>query len=647
MPATTPTSHEKFRELVEEHARRGLDCSTTELNTCYKLSEAILYALRVRTHKMRSDHQERALMQVYMSDGWSAFTTDRVRLTCGNVTVQRNGRQKLEFLLERGMLRARRPCGKVEFCMLPSAPRGLRAGRTAWNMFTAASEFWPSLRCSGHKGIAISVYNLDGALVDSTVEKCEALHELYYDESQGFVAKEDVKDLKNSEWPVKNRCKIHAAHKSIEWGLKPINTEETQDNCHIGVKSLLNSSSLIHEGLDEWLLTFVHYCNPTDTDADIAVYWKRLGAKDHELPLMMEVDPVWDPVAKRLCVRKRLQHDRRGWLKTRMAVLICRQWVNWSDARWGKISPSGRLFTRSIATGVGSQVNEFLRKKTGSKSGMPGFTKIGYAERLLMAVAVFSADSIEKLIIELLKDDRLLRYADGLLQLVHDRIESIADSPQLVWDRIASAVGADPADLEHESLMAMMTTYGFAYRETFRDIFIGGLGMTQGDIVANVRNLAVSVAPPADNLQQRMKNMLDDGATVDGVVEGVELLRDAPMSTAVDEEGHALSACLARDHKRLTEKGLRVRSVLAALKYAVRTRGPPKHVPRIQVRLKTLSKRRHGRVYGNHMFFRKMVAAHRGRKKSSDVMKESPHFKHGEINLYKCILNIKINININ
>ena len=82
------------------------------------------------------------VMCVYMSDGWSSITQLHSRWKLGqHVTIDRSGRIRMEFCLERAFIRQLRPSGAENVRLLAKHPRGMTLGKCAGNFFTAAYDF--------------------------------------------------------------------------------------------------------------------------------------------------------------------------------------------------------------------------------------------------------------------------------------------------------------------------------------------------------------------------------------------------------------------------------------------------------------------------------------------------------------------------
>lgn len=91
------------------------------------------------------------------------------------------------------------------------------------------------------------------------------------------------------------KCKNHGFHKSIEWGWKFHIREESVEDAHMVVKSLMNCSSALHDQarLDDFLLRVLRFRRSGWTAEDLQSLWKRLGVSERMLPFYVRADIWW------------------------------------------------------------------------------------------------------------------------------------------------------------------------------------------------------------------------------------------------------------------------------------------------------------------------------------------------------------------
>ncbi len=282
----------------------------------------------------------------------------------------------------------------------------------------------------------------------------------------------------------------------------------------------------------------------------MTTFWKSLDIPDNLLSLFEEVDPRWDAANKRLLVQSGLQRDPECWHKVSMVVLVCRRWINWSDTRWARFGRAGKLYVRSLCTGIDASVQQCLADPSCSSYHLTGYSRASSEVRFLLSISAFSAAPCEYFVLQMLIDDRLLRRAPELHSGVLERLRIIAEMPEEVWSRVASMLDRSMHSFRHAVMLSACIAYGYLVRDVFTHVWTEPLSLTQGDIEANVAGLAIRMEPIRDERVQRMKNLLDAGTAQGALVEGLRLLRDVPGSTALVEEGHASGSILMKNHER-------------------------------------------------------------------------------------------------
>ena len=90
----------------------------------------------------------------------------------------------------------------------------------------------------GHTDITISVYVLDGAMVDAVCRHLRAKHKLFYDNDLNPDLGPERHLLKLMDLVVGVRCCSHSCSNAIKWGLGPWLTEKTGEDAHITIASL-------------------------------------------------------------------------------------------------------------------------------------------------------------------------------------------------------------------------------------------------------------------------------------------------------------------------------------------------------------------------------------------------------------------------
>ena len=117
-------------------------------------------------------------LQVFMSDGWSCDMRSRTSAGYGDVRVDRVGRMRTEFCLQRLVLKCKTG-DQWHMAVKVQRPRPLATKKCA-DIRAAACDFAPILRLSGHKGVGIHVYLQDGLFAKPFGRRMIARHSLFF-----------------------------------------------------------------------------------------------------------------------------------------------------------------------------------------------------------------------------------------------------------------------------------------------------------------------------------------------------------------------------------------------------------------------------------------------------------------------------------
>ena len=129
----------------------------------------------------------------------------------------------------------------------------------------------------------------------------------------------------------------------------------------------------------------------------------------------------------------------------------------------------------------------------------------------MLCIVSFSSTCAEQLLVNVLEDDRFLRKADLLHDMMVDALGKIAITGDAVWHRLAVLVGMDAIELQHCTIHVAATTVAFISRDVFGDIRKEPLSLTQGNIEEHVRALSIRVGVISDPTTRQLRSLLDHG----------------------------------------------------------------------------------------------------------------------------------------
>ena len=128
----------------------------------------------------------------------------------------------------------------------------MKLGQTGWNIFNASCETCPMLRAGGHEGLVASYWLQDGLHADDFKRHQLARHELYYDTVE-CEDEDERSTLRDSDLQFGGRCKLHIASRAIKWAMEKHTTEQTLEDVHVGIKSLLQTATDLREHIPHFI----------------------------------------------------------------------------------------------------------------------------------------------------------------------------------------------------------------------------------------------------------------------------------------------------------------------------------------------------------------------------------------------------------
>ena len=169
---------EEIRDLMLELQSPSLDMDSDQLSQAHRACAVLEDICTVRCREVVKLAGKGPLLQIYLSDGWSVDMRDRVGSAQGDVRVDRIGRMRTEFVLQRAILKCIR--GDTQHLAIKiQRPRPLHTKKCS-DIFAACCEFVPVLPLSGHQGISIHVYLQDGLFAKPFGRRMIARHSLFW-----------------------------------------------------------------------------------------------------------------------------------------------------------------------------------------------------------------------------------------------------------------------------------------------------------------------------------------------------------------------------------------------------------------------------------------------------------------------------------
>ena len=603
-------AHE-FRALVKDLTQVGRVCTETDLNTIHSINVATFAKLQAQARNHILNNTESPTLFAHLSDGWSGYTTSRHEAEAKDgLKVTRHGKVRHEYMLENGFLRTRNENGDDTLFFLTREPRPMVMGRSAWNVWTCLVEWYGRLRELGCQGLVIHFYVQDGALYLAVKRKLRVFHCIPYDEECSAIDSPDSGEMASLlDWNLHLRCKAHPLQNSIVWALKPWTPGDVARRAHLAIKSLRTSSKEFHKKADAVLVNRLRYRIATSDPEEAREYWEFVNVTAAWLAIFVEVDPLADGTY--LWVNPSILQDPCGWEKTKACLLYCWRLFDWADTRWLRSGRASRFYIRAKSAGMGFALLHVLDDPWAAKQYLLLHGRPSQDVLKMFVVAAFASVPAEAPHLQLLIDDRFLRFGAAYRELVPVELTKIANYSEALWRRLTIVfdTGFDWKELRSWCQMGAVTSSAFMDNEVWRDLTRPPHNITQGSIQANLNELSArGLDTITDETHQKIRRLQSVHYPNERLVEGVELWRDAPGTVATCEEAHA-SGELHCKHHSYNQPTMLSRACLHKARCLYMLDKVQTLARRLDVKIQRLDLRQPQKVTGRHMYFGSQATA--------------------------------------
>eukprot|EP00971_Amphidinium_carterae_P338831 6476353-Amphidinium_carterae.1 len=246
-------------EIVLEYGRPSCVVDKSEQTVVERASVILEDFLKQDFGAEVSSSLDLPLLRSFSTDGTPLKLKTQVSASSNQgIKVQRTGARGVELLCCIAFLRRHgldgRPVTKIQL----APPYPLEFGKNALALQACVQDFGPTLRESGHRGVAIEHLVCDRAYLQSldrmSRQRLGVVHKQIY--SQEGLSVDGIQRLNLMSWSVSNACAAHDAHKALSWAMSPyVLVDNVLKDLCIVVESLRNSLPDLSSHLHEWLET--------------------------------------------------------------------------------------------------------------------------------------------------------------------------------------------------------------------------------------------------------------------------------------------------------------------------------------------------------------------------------------------------------
>ena len=394
--------------------------------------------------------------------------------------------------------------------MLFNDPRPLKHGRSGWNLFTAADEFFSTLRKAGHRGVALNWYVYDGQHFQQLLSFARARHELVYTEYGLDLGAESydlwLRDLTHGAW-----CGAHVISLSIKHGLTPFRSEEQLTDAWVVTESLRNSASGIFAHVDEFIGSAVVFVGNQPSTEICREKWLCLGIPMGMLDQFVLVNPRWRH--KQLEINEKVAGMPDRYDVIHSTIMFSCRWRQFCETRWGAKGECDRMHCVSFQCGIEGLVPLVVADKTILHTDIGGFRRLTPALKKYFSVGAISSFAAESILCSLLADDRLLMKVEHLKESLADEIAYIQNLSDYPYDCIAGCCGDDfnGTMLRDACSKVAITSAAYMNEHLFRQTETYPLSLAVGNVEENVDRLMADTTDIKEPTTRKIKRLLQEG----------------------------------------------------------------------------------------------------------------------------------------
>ena len=546
-----------IRQLMQQLCSTDIDFDLDGLQQLHRACAIIEDITAAQCKSVISSAGDRPCIQMFQSDGWSCDMRSRFRAGTGDVAVQRTGRLRSEFVVQRSIVKALVGT-EMLMAMKIERPRPLLTKKCI-DVWSAATDHAPMLKLAGHRGISISLYIQDGLFSKPFGKMMRARHILFFDPTHcplPFTSDAQRQLAELRDWVLSWTCCAHSCSRALKLGLASLVPQpELLEDVHVSISSLIRASTGLYMSVPQFVATFVSYDRPEPSSiADVEHFWSSLDVEPKYLELFVAVNPLW--IGGKLHVSSSLLTRSDAIEAVTTIIHYCLKWVDFSDTRWTKVGQCSRLYIRSLAIGVDEIVKIAERNDAICKWHLNGYNRRCSASvRRYLAVAAIAGRPSESLIIELFEDDRFLMHCDRYWEILADEHQYILAIPHYFHQTIADLIGSDPLSYRSDAVEASIISIGYLYMELWLPMESPPWCYFLGDVHETVAKMMDGGPVPTDDVGVKMHTLAMLGYEAE-VEASCLLIRESSMTSIIVEQCHASGAQIMHRHPQLEQESL-------------------------------------------------------------------------------------------
>lgn len=563
-------SEESLRAFLQRAGRVWQPLTRSEQKQSSKVAAVLKEVLWKRAVKQVERAPGPCLFS-YGSDCTPSAVQEQTSVVLGpGRTSRRSHKVSVELLIERGFVLSRKMDGTLASSCLVAGPRPMTLGKGSWQHLQAASEFFPFLRSLARDKVVISHFTFDRALFSSMCPKLLQRQAVFYEDVLGLGSAQPTGALaiqQLTDWHLFTACSCHDMHNALHWGLQSAfpDSKTQVKNLYACIVSLRDSVGQLLSALPSFLRQKMrrHGLPSPLTQPVLLAAWTALGLDSSLAETLAGWQCRWEEGA--LCIGDLPGAEAEGFLEElHDAFVVLLQFQPFTTSRWLTVGASCRALTAACLLGLPALV-EFACAQPGASTYYLQPFRNAYNQQvgLFCASAALGSKPSDSLLLELLKDDRLLNRVVALEELAEEDCRWLTSRPDAFWAFLAASLPeAVPAStLRGPVTIVAWSSLAYMQRKCLYEVKQWPWKLLLGPLEETLEELAqVDEEDLQDMTSRKIRQLKLAGWPRQSLEEALLLLKEIRWSSTVVEQGHASAAITRRQHKQYGLASLQTRS---------------------------------------------------------------------------------------
>lgn len=497
---------------------------------------------------------------------------------------------------------------------LISAPTPLLHGKDNWSIFGFCRTCVPNLALEGHRGIMVQHHSWDGALFDVMTRRITQSYEKELDsllQGKADLSEEDL-TLPFRMWTIFTKCVNHICQNSGVWGMARFVPPgvEIHKSLFKGIRSLRDSYGYIVGHIRPFLAQRLHFHDHGDNPDDVREFWIALGQRGAMADRLADLDLRWHAATQTVTVNSR-HRDNQDIVEDLFKIyLVLLDFRKFTEGRWLTEGKSSHGVVGSLWCGLEPLVEQARAPGSGTSEWyIHNYECLqDMHTRLYLVAATQLTWVVEGFMSEVLADDRMVRQAPLLLDVLSDELSYLHGLPFLVWERLASLVpgACAPTQLRSEVLAGSMVAAAYIRGQAIQPWLERPFTLARGSIRDNI-DATVREPESEDPISHSIQMLMQVHWPVPKIEAGVRLFFEIRGSNNVTECGHEDAQILHREHRRYGNRMLQLRSMILAFRPLFTPDAVARQLYKMELKIQNLGRKTPGEISGRHLFFRDLM----------------------------------------